>query len=98
MEISELRKIGWTYWDPIGIRADGSDAWKTNAADEYDNYLIHVVGLLRQGSSPEEAIQYLNLVATEHMALGPRSDAGQQAAAITVQEIARYLDSILSGD
>ena len=97
IQLSILRQIGWDEWDPIGIRGFEDDDWRTDAADEYDSYILHVVSLLRNGKSETEAINYLDLVASEHMGLGPRSQEQRQASAHTVRAIAAYLRTLPDG-
>jgi hypothetical protein len=94
IQLSELRKIGWDDWDPIGIRSVESADWKTCAADEYDSYLLQVVDLLRQGGQPKDAISYLDRVVTEHMGLGRLTDERHQASVKCVQAISDYLKAL----
>lgn len=95
VQLSRLREIGWDEWDPIGIRTpDGDDAWKTNAADEYDAYLLHVVSLLQRGHAAEEAVAYLDWVCSEHMGLGPLAPEAHQASKATVEAISEYLETL----
>lgn len=59
VQLSQLRDIGFADWDPIGILSPGQP-WKDHpAADEYDSYLMGVVGRLHRGSGEAEAIDYL---------------------------------------
>ncbi|MDR3449043.1 MAG: hypothetical protein P4M15_04735 [Alphaproteobacteria bacterium] len=91
IELATLRKIGWDRWDPIGIRMFGDHAWRGPAADEYDTYLLHVAGMLKQAVPDEEAIAYLDWVASVHMGLGLRTAEGHAASVATVQAISEYL-------
>lgn len=61
IQLSRIRQIGWDHWDPIGIRSFGTDGWKEGAADEYDAYLLQVVGKLHRGEPIESAISYLEV-------------------------------------
>jgi hypothetical protein len=97
IKLSIVRQIGWDHWDPIGIRGFGGDDWQTNAADEYDSYLLHIVSLLHSGKSEVDAVEYLDVVASEHMGLGPRSQEEHQASANTVRAIAAYLRTLPDG-
>jgi hypothetical protein len=91
VKLSHLRDIGWKEWDPIGLLHEGQ-AWDHKPfADEYDGYLLHVVGLLRDGKPKDEAVAYLNRVGSEHMGLGPLTEAKNHASAKTVELIADYL-------
>lgn len=62
-----LREIGWSLWDPIGLK-DVED-WPE---DEYDGYLLSAASRLWGGTPEIEVADYLVLVETEHMGL----DAG----------------------
>jgi hypothetical protein len=91
IELSRLRDIGWEQWDPIGLLAEG-DTWNHKPfADEYDSYLLHVASLLWNGKSKNEAITYLDWVGSEHMGLGPLTEAAHNASIKTVELIAEYL-------
>jgi hypothetical protein len=87
LKIDELRTIGWSEWDPIGLR--GAD-WKppTGAEGEYDSYLLHVVKLLDEGVSRQAATKYLEGIAKDYMGLGYADEA---AAARTVDAVERLL-------
>jgi hypothetical protein len=64
-QLSCLRKIGWTKWDPIGV--GGPDqGWP---AEEYDSYLLQAAGQLWKGQTDEAVADYLVKVETEHMGL-----------------------------
>ena len=95
--LGRVRQIGWDEWDPIGIRQFGNDDWRTDAADEYDSYLLHIVSLLHRGKSEADAIKYLDWVASEHMGLGPRTADQRQASANTVRAVAAYLRTFPDG-
>ena len=87
IEISRLRDIGWTLWDPIGLR---EAEW---AEDEYDAYLKAVAAALREGASRDRATDYLVRIECEHMGLGPRPDARERAAR-TVEAVLAYLAAL----
>jgi hypothetical protein len=87
---TQLRRIGWESWDPIGLAyPDGS--WDEGCADEYDRYLLHVADMLVRGRSPSEAITYLDVIASEHMGIGPITPAGHTASQRTVEALLAYL-------
>ena len=92
IQLSRLRQIGWDRWDPIGLRGYGDD-WKGPAADEYDSYLLHVVCMLWNGKSREQAVGYLENIASEHMGLGA-SNRDRMSSKITVDAIAEYLQEL----
>lgn len=81
IRLSRLRDIGWQHWDPIDLGGlDGS--WEnSDAADEYDSYLLKAAGMVRRGEGDDAAVQYLVWVESEHMGLGVRGDAQARAQA-----------------
>jgi len=87
---SRLRRIGWDEWDPIGILRLNDHDWRHEAADEYDTYLLHGVNLLRSGAPVTEAVEYLDKIASEYMALGPITATGHIASLKTVEAIDAY--------
>ena len=93
IELSRLREIGWKYWDPIGLAYDEGSP-DDGCADEYDRYLLHVVGMISRGGSEDEAAAYLINIAAEHMGL---RNADAEAAAATSHAIADYLTSLPDG-
>ena len=93
IQLSRLRAIGWTLWDPIGL-ADETGVPSDECADEYDSYLLHVVDMMCDRKSLDEAASYLVWVATEQMGL-PKQD--HTAAMITARAIAGYLISLPDG-
>ena len=96
IKLSLLRDIGWKLWDPIGLGLPG-EGWPEDCADEYDSYLLHVVGMLNQGRSPEEAVDYLDWVGAEHVGMGPSTAVAHQACVATVQAIIAYLQTLPDG-
>ncbi|MGA0532174.1 hypothetical protein [Hansschlegelia sp. KR7-227] len=93
IQLSRLREIGWTLWDPIGL-ADQNGSWDAACADEYDQYLLRVVSLICRGGSKDQATAYLIEAASEHMGL---SHVDEAAAAATSQAIEDYLASLPAG-
>ena len=91
VQLSRLRDIGFADWDPIGILRHGRP-WKDHtAADEYDRYLMEVVGHLRRGGGEADAISYLLWAEREHM--GVDSPNARERASTTVRSIKDYLES-----
>ena len=91
IELSRLRQIGWEHWNPIGL------AREIACEDEYDSYLLRVVGMLQAGARNELAADYLNTIATENMGLEDRTEAGRLASRRTVEAIAAYIGNLPSG-
>ena len=86
VELSRLREIAWSLWDPIGLRnIDGG--W---ADDEYDSYLLRVVSLLSSGDHRDHAIAYLMRTESEDMGLGVRPGQRDRATA-AVDAVSAYL-------
>ena len=86
IKLSEVRRIGWQYWDPIGL-SDGSEFGPANCADEYDSYLLTVVSMLCRGATRDQAVDYLNFIASEHIGMPVESASSRS----TVNALAEYL-------
>lgn len=86
--IEELREIGWKYWDPIGLAAANGSA---DAPGEYDNYLTYVTRSLLDGVSDRAAVDYLCMIASDHMGLG---HADRRAAEETIAAIRHLIDNL----
>lgn len=89
LQLSRLRAIGWTLWDPIGLAEDGGEP-PDGAADEYDAYLVKAAGLLRRGATEGQAAAWLQEAAAG-MGL-PHPSA--EAAARTAAALRDYLEEI----
>ncbi|EUB98658.1 hypothetical protein PMI07_004939 [Rhizobium sp. CF080] len=87
-ELAELRDIGWSIWDPIGLNTDTGPP--EGAADEYDSYLLQARGMLHAGRSQGQVADFLMEIESEHMALGHGPDAHDRAMR-TVQALQRVL-------
>jgi hypothetical protein len=96
IKLSLLRDIGWKLWDPIGLALPGG-AWPNHCADEYDSYLLHVLAMLNQDKTSEEAVDYLDWVRAEHMGMGPCSEAAHHTSVATVDAIIAYLQTLPDG-
>jgi hypothetical protein len=79
IQLSKLREIAWSLWDPIGLLTHDSDWASTGFADEYDTYLIKVAGMLRNGEPLDDAVEYLIRIETEHMGLTEVSGIRERA-------------------
>lgn len=79
VRLSRLRDIGWRHWDPIGL-GDIDGSWETsNAADEYDGYLLKVAAMVRSNEGEEAAAKYLIWAESEQMGMGVRADTRPRA-------------------
>lgn len=87
-KLSELRRIAWRCWDPIGLAPP-----QPGYDDEYDAYLYELLTLLNGGAGAEEAAHYLMDIEADHMGLGPRADAVGRAQA-TVAAVQDYLATL----
>jgi hypothetical protein len=80
--IRAIRSVLLEDWDPCYVR----DA--PEAHDEYDTYVLHVYGMLRDGTSAEHLTHYLHWVETERMGTTVQKAAlrpvGEKLAAIDV--------------
>ena len=85
IRLSRLRDIGWRCWDPIAI-GDRSGAWPDDAADEYDGYLLKAAGMVRNGISDKETVDYLVWAEVGYMGMGVREDTRTRAEA-TIEAI-----------
>ena len=89
LQLSRLRAIGWTLWDPIGLEDCGGTP-PEGAADEYDSYLVEVAGMIRRGASEEDAASWLHEAALGMGLPEPSRDAASRTAAA----IRAYLQEI----
>jgi hypothetical protein len=96
IELFQLRRIGWSEWDPIGLQ-EIDPHWRSDGGeDEYDSYLLHVAGLIRNGRSEAEAVEYLVGLETKHMEMGLSATTHSRAVA-TVRAIGAYLETLQPG-
>lgn len=79
--------------DPIGLTGTEGEREGSDAADEYDTYLMQVVGRARKGEADETIVDYLVWVETEHMGLSPSTTTRSRAEAM-VSAIREYLTTI----
>lgn len=86
VQLSRLREIGWSLWDPVGLgHGDGG-----LCADEYDSYLLQVVSRLRRGETHDAVAAYLEEMEISHLGLSRAFNTDMRAAA-TVAAISDYL-------
>jgi hypothetical protein len=93
VKLSVLRDIGWSEWDPIGLRTLEGGWQGSSAADEYDQYLLHVAGRLQRGEADGGLVDYLVDIETDHMGSSP-SPTAQPRAVATVKAIREYVQSL----
>jgi hypothetical protein len=98
VKLSRLREIGWSLWDPIGLREISGGDWQDGGAcaDEYDGYLLKVVGKLRQGETHADVAAYLEETEVGHIGLSPNATMRSRAEA-TVAAISDYLATLPAG-
>ena len=93
VKLSVLRDIGWDHWDPIRLNGSEGGWRRSNAADEYDRYLLRVVDRLRRGEPDGVLINYLVNIETGHMGLADIATARSRAEA-TVAAIREQVKGI----
>lgn len=98
IKLSRLREIGWSSWDPIGLRKLSNGEWQDGGAcaDEYDGYLIEAAGMLRNGKPTASVVAYLEDTETGHIGL-TRSATTRSRAEATVAAISDYLATLGPG-
>ena len=98
VQLSRLRQIGWSLWDPIGLRQISGDDWRDGGAcaDEYDGYLLQVVSRLRCGETHAAIAAYLEEIETDRMGLNRSVNTGERVRA-TVAAISDYLHTLPPG-
>jgi len=69
VKLSELRCIGWTIWDPIGLIGHVNLGTGGGPVDEYDGYLLAAAGKLGRGVTVDEVADYLASSETDRMGL-----------------------------
>jgi hypothetical protein len=87
-KIEDLRELGWQIWDPIGLIDS-----RMLCDDEYDSYLLGVVGQLSNNKLETEIVKYLVQIETEHMGLNFSQSAEPRAKKL-VAAIVQYLQSL----
>src|SRR5436305_6809761 len=89
-KLSLLRDIGWSRWDPIGLNGSEGGWQHSDAADEYDRYMLRVAGGLQSGEPDGVLVDYLVSIETRHMGLPVSSEARTRAEA-TVAAIREHM-------
>jgi hypothetical protein len=93
LKLSVLRDIGWSEWDPIGLRELDGGWQDSKAADEYDGYLLNVAGRLQRDEPESDLVDYLIEIEAEHMGAGHTPTSRPRAVA-TVKAISEYVRSL----
>jgi hypothetical protein len=70
----QMRLLVMDVWDPIGVRGEPA------AINEYDSYLVRIVGGLRQGYSIDAIASELAEYRTRNMGLPPAPERDRAAA------------------
>lgn len=92
VKLSVLRDIGWERWDPVRLNGSQGGWRRSSAANEYDRYLLRVVGSLE--SEPDGAlVDYLVSIEMGHMGLTDAITARSRAEA-TVAAIREQVEGI----
>jgi hypothetical protein len=81
----DLREIGWSEWDPIGLSRD-----RLHCEDEYDSYLLAASGKLSSGIPMDRVVAYLVGIESVHMGM-PGSATAHSRATRTARRIADFL-------
>ena len=87
-QLSRLRDIGWSLWDPIGLRG-----LEGQPDDEYDSYLLQAAGRLWNGASEEEVATYLVNIERDYMGLGSGSGVDERARKVA-EALNRYVSEL----
>ena len=90
LELSRLREIGRSRWDPLGLWA-----FEHAPDGEYDSYLVHAAGRLWDGASEDEVTKYLLSAEAEDMGLDGAPDALQRACEV-VSALSAYVAKMRS--
>jgi hypothetical protein len=93
VKLSVLRDIGWDRWDPIRLNGSEGGWRRSNAADEYDRYLLRVASRVQNGELDVVLVDYLVSIETGHMGLADTSTARSRAEA-TVAAIRQQVEGI----
>ena len=88
MKLSVLRDIGWEQWDPIRLNGSEGGWRRSDAANEYDRYLLRVAARLQSGEPDTVLVDYLVDIETGHMgvAVGPATRSRAEATVVAIRE------------
>jgi hypothetical protein len=95
VKLSVLREIGWNHWDPIRLNGSEGGWQRSNAADEYDRYMLRVARGLQSGEADQTLVDYLVGIETTHMGLAetPTLRSRAEAAVAALREEVESLTS-----
>jgi hypothetical protein len=98
VKISRLREIGWSLWDPIGLREISDGEWQDGGAcaGEYDGYLLQAAARLLRGDPAAEVVGYLEEAETGYIGM-TRNATTRQRAEGAVVAIQAYLATLPAG-
>ena len=88
LHLSRLREIGWSQWDPIGLRPPDE-----GFVDEYDRYLLQAAAKLWRSESDEIVLEYLIHIEVEAMGVG-KSPTARTRASATVSALNDYIEEL----
>jgi len=94
VKLSVLREIGWSYWDPIRLNGSEGGWRRSNAADEYDRYMLRVARGLQSGEADETLVDYLVGIETTHMGLAETPTLRSRAEA-TVAALREEVENLI---
>ena len=76
VDFDRLREIGWSLWDPIGL-SGVTEGWRGEPyEDEYDRYLYNAARMLKNNCTVDEVADYLFLIQSQYMQIGPKQIDG----------------------
>jgi len=93
VKLSVLRDIAWAQWDPIGLNGAEGGWPRSEAADEYDRYMLRLSANLQSGEPDEALVEYLMGIETGFMGL-TETPAARARAAATVAAVRDYVESL----
>lgn len=86
VEPSIIRDLGWKFWDPIGLRDN-----RKHCEDEYDTYLLGVMGMFANRVDRDEIVEYLVNCERRFMR---GNDSTRRRAECLVSEIEKYVSTL----
>ncbi len=90
MRLKSLRRIIFTFWDPLRLATYFNRNPETSVSGEYDYYIFLVVTRLMDGQCVEDVAEFLFLMETERFGL-PATPQARERALKTVRELQREI-------